>query len=42
VKIDAHFEPNPANRKTYEPMYGEFRKIYRSQKKMFKRLGHVG
>jgi xylulokinase len=42
VKIDANFEPDQANRQTYEPMYAEFAKIYKSQKKMFKRLGHAG
>lgn len=38
VKIDAIFEPNQANRQTYETLYVEFTKIYKSQKKMFRRL----
>ena len=38
VKIDAVFEPNQANRQTYETLYVEFTKIYKSQKKMFRRL----
>lgn len=37
VKVDAVFEPNHSNRQTYDAMYAEFRKIYKSQKKMFRR-----
>jgi xylulokinase len=40
VEIDAKFEPDQANRQVYESLYTEFSKIYKSQKKMFRRLGH--
>ncbi len=38
VKIDSVFEPNPLNRQPYESSYGEFRKIFKSQKRMFRRI----
>jgi xylulokinase len=42
VKIDATFYPDPGTRKTYASLYAEFTKIYKSQRKMFRRLGHAG
>lgn len=42
VKIDATFYPDPVTRKTYACLYAEFTKIYKSQRKMFRRLGHAG
>ena len=38
VKIDAVFEPDQSNRKTYDSLFAEFTKIYKSQKKMYRRL----
>jgi len=36
--VDAYFEPQAAARATYERLYTEFPKLYRSQKPMFARL----
>ena len=38
VKIDSVFEPDQSNRKTYDSLFAEFTKIYKSQKKMYRRL----
>jgi xylulokinase len=38
VPVDAAFEPNPANRSRYDGLYGEFRRLFRAQRSMSKRL----
>lgn len=38
VPIDRTFRPEPAVRATYDRLYGEFPKLYKSQKGMFARL----
>ena len=38
VAVDAHFEPDAAHVGTYDRLYREFPKLYRSQKAMFARL----
>jgi xylulokinase len=38
IKIKERFVPQPKNRKLYDLMYGEFKKIYKSQKAMYKSL----
>lgn len=38
VPLDATFVPNPAHRATYDGLYREFTKLYRTQKRMFRRL----
>jgi xylulokinase len=38
VPIDAVFEPNKTDTAVYDRLYGEFPKLYRSQKPMFARL----
>ena len=38
VKIDSVFEPNQSTRQTYDSLFAEFTKIYKSQKKMYQRL----
>lgn len=38
VRVDATFVPDPANRKTYDRLYAELPKLYKSQRPMFARL----
>jgi len=38
VRIDAEFRPDPANRRAYDELYGEFRKRYKADKAMHARL----
>ena len=38
VAVDATFVPNRAHRTTYDRLYSEFPKLYRSQRAMFRRL----
>ncbi len=38
VPVDRVFQPNPANREAYEPLYAEFPGLYKAQRKMFSRL----
>jgi xylulokinase len=38
VKVDARFEPNRANRAVYDRLFGEFPRLYKVQRPMFKRL----
>ena len=38
VTVDARFEPQPIDRATYDRLYAEFPRLYRSQKPMFARL----
>lgn len=38
VPVDRVFEPNPANRATYDRLYKEFPGLYKAQRKMFARL----
>jgi xylulokinase len=38
VEVDSRFEPNAANAATYDKLFGEFPKLYTSQKPMFARL----
>ena len=38
VPVDRVFEPNPANRTTYDRLYKEFPGLYKAQRKMFARL----
>jgi xylulokinase len=38
VAVDARFEPDAARGATYDRLYHEFPKLYRSQKPMFARL----
>jgi xylulokinase len=41
VKLDGVFTPDGANRSTYDRLYREFPKLYRSQKSMFARLNRA-
>ena len=38
VPVDRVFEPDPANRATYDRLYAEFPGLYKAQRKMFARL----
>ena len=38
VPVDRVFEPNQANRATYDRLYKEFPGLYKAQRKMFARL----
>ncbi len=38
VKINSVFEPNQSNRQLYESRYGEFRRIFKSQRQMYRRI----
>ena len=38
VAVDARFEPDPAHAATYDRLFDEFPRLYRSQKPMFARL----
>lgn len=38
VKVDTTFVPDPANRKTYDRLYKELPRLYKSQRPMFSRL----
>jgi xylulokinase len=38
VPVEARFDPEPSNSSTYDRLFGEFPKLYRSQKPMFSRL----
>jgi len=42
VTVDRRFEPDAVHAATYERLYGEFPKLYRSQKAMFARLNRTG
>jgi xylulokinase len=41
VTVDRRFEPDLGHATTYERLYGEFPKLYRSQKPMFARLNRT-
>jgi len=38
ARIDATFEPNPANREVYDELYHEYPGLYHRQRKMYARL----
>ena len=38
VPTDAAFRPDPRNRDTYDALFAEFPRLYRSQRSMFRRL----
>lgn len=38
VPIDATFRPDPANRASYDQLYEEFPRLYKTQRSMFRRL----
>ena len=38
IEVDSTFRPDPSATAVYDPLYAEFRKLYRSQKGMFGRL----
>ncbi len=38
ISTERSFSPDPATRATYEQLYGEFPKLYKSQRSMFSRL----
>ncbi len=38
VPSDAEFRPDPSTRRTYDRLYAEFPRLYRSQRRMFARL----
>jgi len=42
VPVDRHFEPDASRTATYDRLYAEFPKLYRSQKPMFARLNRAG
>ena len=41
VTVDRRFDPDAGHGATYERLYGEFPKLYRSQKPMFARLNRT-
>ena len=38
VPVDRVFQPDPGNRATYDRLWAEFPRLYRSQRRMFSRL----
>ncbi len=39
VPVEATFRPDPAHRQVYDRLFGEFPRLYRAQRGMFRRLG---
>ena len=42
VPVDRVFRPDAGSRREYERLYAEFPKLYKAQKKMFRRLNRRG
>ena len=42
IQIDRSFSPNPQNRKLYDRLFGEFKNIYKQNKKWYKRMNRMG
>jgi xylulokinase len=42
VPLDGTFVPDPSTRAVYDRLYAEFPRLYRSQRRMFRRLNRVG
>ncbi len=41
VPVDARFDPDARNRDTYDRLFEEFPRLYKSQRPMFRRLGNI-
>ena len=43
IKIDRSFEPSAGNRQLYDRLFGEFKNIYKQNRKWYKRMNrHLG